>query len=172
MMKQSTVYRETQQCLKSCRKLRGNRRSRLCFGGFVRGLNSLFSVVTGLVSCGVRPACFDFLFAEKLMLISAEWIRTPKVFVEAVSVYLMLRREVFITLQKQPTNGETFVLKNSCHTSVLVEQHLFAVSGTLLLDPNIVICFRLKRRFLEWLRVISWHHASQERKKTVALQDS
>ena len=146
---------------------------------------------TGVADCALEVACggpiyhpvwfgvlrisnwmFWFSLLRKLMFISAEWMLTPDVNVEAVGVYLMLRREVFITLQKQPTNGETFVLKNSCHTSVLVEQHLFAVSGTLLLDLHIVICFRLKRRFLEWLRVISWHHASQERKKTAALQDS
>ena len=59
MMKQSTVYRETQQCLKSCRNLRGNRRSRLCFRGCVWGLNSSFSV--GSVCWEFQTACFDFL---------------------------------------------------------------------------------------------------------------
>ena len=32
----------------------------------------------------------------------------------------MLRWKVFIALQKQPTNSETFVLNNSCYISVLL----------------------------------------------------
>ena len=169
MMRQSTVYRETQQCLKSCRNLRGNRRSsRLCFRGCVGGSihHPVWFGVLRTSNC-----MFWFSLCRKLMFNSAGWMLAPNVNDDTVCVYMMLRREVFFTLQKQPTMVKRLYWKivvTLCWLSnafLLFQVHFYWIH-------NIVICFRLKRRFLKWLRVISWLRASQERKKTAALQDS
>ena len=132
MMKQSTVYRETQQCLKSCRNLRGNRRSRLCFRGCVWGLNSLCSVVW----------CVEN-FEQHVLIFSLQEIDVYQCRINSCTLcscwssrsVANVEARGLLHISKAINNGETFVLENSCHTLVLVEQHLFAVSGTLLLDP-------------------------------------
>ena len=128
MMKQSTVYRETQQCLKSCRNLRGNRRSRLCFRGCVWGLNSLCSVVW----------CVEN-FEQHVLIFSLQEIDVYQCRINSCTLcscwssrsVANVEARGLLHITKATNNGETFVRENSCHTLVVVEQHLFAVSGTL-----------------------------------------
>ena len=114
MMKQSTVYRETQQCLKSCRKLRGNRRSsRLCFRGCVWGLNSSSS----LVWCGENFKLHVLIFSNteidvyqcsiNTCTLCPCWSSRRVTNVEARSL---------LHITKATHKSETFVLENTSHT--------------------------------------------------------